>query len=185
MPSDPEPDPIPGLSPYNTSLFVLVTLGVLAATVGLTQGRRGSDLALAVTQFAGLAVAAIVLFAAAFFAGPRSCAAAAVLLAAAALLCAAGTIYVAIRDDGVSPGRVVVGVAIAAFLAHGARLNARQRRTAQLAGRTPGACANCGYDLRATPGRCPECGTVPDEAKANAKDPTRQGPPSGPDDAGP
>ena len=32
------------------------------------------------------------------------------------------------------------------------RLASRRRRG-------PGACPQCGYDLRATPGRCPECGT--------------------------
>ena len=48
-----------------------------------------------------------------------------------------------------------------AWIAAGVLLMRRPDRIVRLAyPYRSGACANCGYDMRATPDRCPECGTA-------------------------
>jgi hypothetical protein len=72
----------------------------------------------------------------------------------------AGFRYLRITSDGmrrwnlVLPWWLLAGTLLVLPIAWYARRR-RDRRRART-----GACAVCGYDLRATPERCPECGTV-------------------------
>jgi hypothetical protein len=65
-----------------------------------------------------------------------------------------GRAWVGRSDRAVRHRTLVVLLAVPA-LVHFATRVARKRRS------SPGQCATCGYDLRATPDRCPECGQVP------------------------
>ena len=73
----------------------------------------------------------------------------------------AGFRYLRITSDGMRRWNLVLSSWLLAsvFLVIPIAWSARHRRDRRRA-RT-GACAVCGYDLRATPGRCPECGTIP------------------------
>jgi hypothetical protein len=70
-----------------------------------------------------------------------------------------------VRDAGTVEISVPLWVLISATAVM--PLAALARRRLRIAARV-GACAFCGYDLRATPERCPECGKVPSAAKVKA-----------------